>query len=270
VSTEFGRELVSERFPGSKRAQWLHSDIAPSRLFDLDGRRQFSQKLDRPEEFDVIRSRGSELLNWTREWAQARSRLRGSRDAILGRADDQVRLDAAGHIEATSRFQPSDPSDPVAPYGRAPPGPGRDTTLRAPETRIRQARHGQFLCQPGLSRISARVMIALVSAQRSMDSNLMATKTVVPKPEPAGTTILQQLADLDARNLSPETARKLLGLGFTRSQQDRVDELSRKAQEGSLTPVERADLDEFIRVADLLAILQSRARQALRRTGLST
>jgi hypothetical protein len=113
-------------------------------------------------------------------------------------------------------------------------------------------------------------MIALVSAQRSMDSNLMATKTVVPKPEPAGTTILQQLADLDARNLSPETARKLLGLGFTRSQQDRVDELSRKAQEGSLTPVERADLDEFIRVADLLAILQSRARQALRRTGLST
>jgi hypothetical protein len=98
----------------------------------------------------------------------------------------------------------------------------------------------------------------------------MATKTVVPKPEPVGTTILEQLADLDARSLSPETAHKLLGLAFTRSQQERVDELSRQAREGELTPAERADLDEFIRVADLLAILQSRARQALRRAGLST
>ena len=33
--------------------------------------------------------------------------------------------------------------------------------------------------------------------------------------------------------------------------------LSQKAREASLTPAERADLDEFIRVADLLAILQS-------------
>ena len=98
----------------------------------------------------------------------------------------------------------------------------------------------------------------------------MATKTDVPKPEPVGTTILEQLTDLDARSLSPETARKLLGLGFTRSQQERVDELSRKAREGELTPAERADLDEFIRVADMLAILQSRARQARRRAGLST
>jgi hypothetical protein len=103
-----------------------------------------------------------------------------------------------------------------------------------------------------------------------MDSNLMATKTVVPKPEPVGTTILEQLADLDVRSLSPETARKLLGLGFTRSQQEHVDVLSGKARKGSLTSAEQTDLDEFIRVADLLAILQSRARQALRRAGLST
>jgi hypothetical protein len=98
----------------------------------------------------------------------------------------------------------------------------------------------------------------------------MATKEVVPKPESVATTILEQLADLDARCLSLETARKLRGLGFTRSQQGRVDDLSRKAREGSLTPAERADLDEFIRVADLLAILQWRARQALRLAGLST
>jgi hypothetical protein len=35
-------------------------------------------------------------------------------------------------------------------------------------------------------------------------------------------------------------------------------------------PAERAELDEFIRVAELLAILQSRARQALKRAGAAT
>ena len=98
----------------------------------------------------------------------------------------------------------------------------------------------------------------------------MATKAVVPNSESVATTILEQLADPDARSLSPETARKLLGLGFTRSQQEHLADLSRKAREGSLTPAERSDLDELIRVGDLLAILQSRARQALRLAGLST
>src|SRR4051812_48186824 len=99
----------------------------------------------------------------------------GFRGRHTGRADDQVRLDAAGHIEATSRFQPSGHSDPFAPCEIASPGcgSGPDTALRTPETRLREARRCQFLCQPGLSRISARIMMALVSAQRSMDSNLM-------------------------------------------------------------------------------------------------
>jgi len=55
-----------------------------------------------------------------------------------------------------------------------------------------------------------------------------------------------------------------------RSHQEQVDALSQKARAGSLTPAESAELDEFIRVADLLAILQSRARQALKRAGLAT
>lgn len=87
-------------------------------------------------------------------------------------------------------------------------------------------------------------MMALRSAQRSMDRDFM-------------------------RSISPDTARKLLDLAFTRPHQERVDVLSQKAREGSLTPDEGAELDEFIRVADLLAILHSRARQALRHAGLS-
>jgi len=82
--------------------------------------------------------------------------------------------------------------------------------------------------------------------------------------------MLEKIAGLDAKSISPETARQLLDLDFSRSHQEQVEALSQKAREGSLTPAERAELDEFIRVADLLAISQSRARQALKRAGLST
>ena len=98
----------------------------------------------------------------------------------------------------------------------------------------------------------------------------MTSKTVTTNPVPVSTAMLEQIAGLDAKSISPETARHLLELSISRSHQQQVDALSQKAQEGSLTPAEQAELDEFIRVADLLAILQSRARQALKRPGLST
>jgi hypothetical protein len=88
-----------------------------------------------------------------------------------------------------------------------------------------------------------------------MDVDFMASKTIAAKPELAGTAMLEQLADLDPKSISPETARKFLDLAFSPLQQKRVHSLSQKAREGSLTAAEEADLDEFIRVADLLANL---------------
>ena len=101
-----------------------------------------------------------------------------------------------------------------------------------------------------------------------MGSELMATNAGVAKLEPVGTAILEQLADLDAEGISPKTARKFLTLGFGASRQRRVTTLSEKAQEGSLSLSEREELDEYIRVGDLLAILHSKARQALKQAGL--
>jgi hypothetical protein len=97
----------------------------------------------------------------------------------------------------------------------------------------------------------------------------MTSKTVTTNPLPVSTAMLEQIADLDAKSISPETARHLLEHYFSRSHQQQVDALSQKARDGSLTPAEHAELDEFIRVADLLATLQSRARQALKRAGFS-
>lgn len=96
----------------------------------------------------------------------------------------------------------------------------------------------------------------------------MSTRTVREKPVSAGTAMLEQIADLDAKSISPETARHILELSFSAKHQEQVNILSQKARDGSMTPSEDAELAEFIRVADLLAILQSRARQALKRARL--
>jgi hypothetical protein len=98
----------------------------------------------------------------------------------------------------------------------------------------------------------------------------MATKTRRARSVQIGTAMLEQLAELDTRGLSPETARTYLKLGFRRSHRTRVDTLSAKAQRGALTPAEGQELDEFIRVGNLLAILQSKARQALKNAAMRT
>ena len=64
--------------------------------------------------------------------------------------------------------------------------------------------------------------------------------------------------------LSPEAARAILKLGFTTYDQDRIDRLSRKAEEGMLGVEESTELEAYLRVNDLLTILHSKARQSLR------
>jgi len=43
-----------------------------------------------------------------------------------------------------------------------------------------------------------------------------------------------------------------------------MTELSAKASAGTLTAAEGAELDEYLRVADLLALMQSKARRSLK------
>jgi hypothetical protein len=68
-------------------------------------------------------------------------------------------------------------------------------------------------------------------------------------------------------DLSPEAARSILQLKFQSRDQKRVDFLSSKAQEGALTSNERNELEEYIRVADMLAMFQSKARLSLKKVG---
>jgi len=71
-----------------------------------------------------------------------------------------------------------------------------------------------------------------------MNPPLMATHTGTEKVVNIGTSMFEQLADVGVRTLSPESARMFLQLSFNHSQQRRVDELSEKASQGTLTPDE--------------------------------
>lgn len=64
--------------------------------------------------------------------------------------------------------------------------------------------------------------------------------------------------------LTPGLARHILDLGFSADDTARMHELAVKNQEGRISPEELQELDAYIKVGDLLAILQSKARKRLR------
>ena len=55
---------------------------------------------------------------------------------------------------------------------------------------------------------------------------------------------------------------------FDAEDRRRVDELSAKAREGTLSEAERAEMEEYVRVDRELGVLQSKARLSLKRAGL--
>lgn len=60
-------------------------------------------------------------------------------------------------------------------------------------------------------------------------------------------------------------AESLLQLDFSDGDAERITELNRKANEGSLTKAEEAELQAYINIGDLLALWQSKAKQSLQR-----
>ena len=60
-------------------------------------------------------------------------------------------------------------------------------------------------------------------------------------------------------------ARAILKLDFDDDERERMHELSRKAQEGTLNAEEQAEIDSYERVGHLLDLLHSKARRTLKR-----
>ncbi len=85
---------------------------------------------------------------------------------------------------------------------------------------------------------------------------------------PSEAAIVGRLIKPDRGDFSPEVARELLSLQFGEEDRARMRQLSVKAQEGTLTAPERAEVENYRRVGYWLGILWSRARLSLKRAGM--
>ncbi len=80
--------------------------------------------------------------------------------------------------------------------------------------------------------------------------------------------IVGRLIKPDRGDFSPDVARELLSIQFDGEDQARMRELSLKAQEGSLTTSEQAEIENYRRVGYWLGVLWSKARLSLKRAGM--
>jgi len=90
----------------------------------------------------------------------------------------------------------------------------------------------------------------------------MSSQIASPNTEAA---ILARLIQIGQEELSPGAAEYLLSIRFDDRDNARMNELSEVARQGKLTREEQAELDSYLHVGNLLAIMQSKARRALRR-----
>jgi hypothetical protein len=67
--------------------------------------------------------------------------------------------------------------------------------------------------------------------------------------------------------MTTDLAERLVSLKPDPSITQRVLELGAKADEGNLSPAEESEYEAYISANDFIAILQSKARQVLRRQG---
>jgi hypothetical protein len=77
-------------------------------------------------------------------------------------------------------------------------------------------------------------------------------------------SILARVIEADQSEMTPDVARYLLSMRLPRADSARVDELSAKARAGTLTDQETAELDSYLHIGSLLAVMQSRARKLLK------
>jgi hypothetical protein len=72
--------------------------------------------------------------------------------------------------------------------------------------------------------------------------------------------ILSRVLEPEMATFSKRAARAILALDFNQDDKSRMRELSSKAREGTLTPEERTEIDNYERVGHLLNLLQSKVR----------
>jgi hypothetical protein len=78
--------------------------------------------------------------------------------------------------------------------------------------------------------------------------------------------ILARLIQIGQEELSRGAAEYLLSIRFDDHDTARMNELSELARQGELTSEDQAELDSYLHVGNLLAVMQSKGRRALLRS----
>jgi hypothetical protein len=96
--------------------------------------------------------------------------------------------------------------------------------------------------------------------------NEIGGEAMVAQPDIQNTAaaIFARVWEGESGQLSTSVAKHVLKLGFSEGDKDRMRELAKRNREAKLTDAELEELDNFIKVGDLLALLQSKARKALK------
>jgi hypothetical protein len=81
--------------------------------------------------------------------------------------------------------------------------------------------------------------------------------------------IFRRIVDPTQPFLSVEAAQALLRLGFSADDRTRMNHLAAQNRAGKLTTTEEQELNSYIRVGQMLGILQSKARRSLQAVGKS-
>lgn len=82
-------------------------------------------------------------------------------------------------------------------------------------------------------------------------------------PETSEMAILRRIVDPGQPFLSAEAAQAILRLDFHADDLMRMNQLAQKNRAGQLTAPEEQELNGYIRVGQILGILQSKARRSL-------
>ncbi len=73
-------------------------------------------------------------------------------------------------------------------------------------------------------------------------------------------TLIERMVEPIGRALTADAAREILDVRADHETQQRIDQLADKCNEGTLTPDERNEYQEFVSLFNILTVLQARAR----------
>lgn len=83
------------------------------------------------------------------------------------------------------------------------------------------------------------------------------------------TAIFERIVMPSEPGFSDDAAKSILAMGFSAEDRERMEVFAEKARQGTLTPDEQKAINNYERVGHYLAILQSKARIALKRNDAS-